>query len=262
MLWRGGRIDLFGPGPVDSRFFAVQGRTATPTKIGSFINQLSAVAAVDFLHLCIIAYLSKKYSCGILVFMIAMLTGVVAEKVFDSIVLDVQGVGYGVFVTNEDHGRLAAGDQAKLYIYEHIREMSHDLFGFTTPDAKKLFEQLLDVNGVGPKMALSVLNIGNAPEVRASIAGGDTKTIQKANGVGKRVAERIVVDLKDKVGLPGVELSATGLLQSDTRLLKDEAVEALVALGYTPQDAAIALHNIDPTLSTESRIKQALSQKM
>lgn len=140
--------------------------------------------------------------------------------------------------------------------------MSHDLFGFTTPDAKKLFEQLLDVNGVGPKMALSVLNIGNAPEVRASIAGGDTKTIQKANGVGKRVAERIVVDLKDKVGLPGVELSATGLLQSDTRLLKDEAVEALVALGYTPQDAAIALHNIDPTLSTESRIKQALSQKM
>ncbi len=192
--------------------------------------------------------------------MIAMLAGVVAEKTLDSVVVDVHGVGYGLFVTLEDHGRLATGDPAKLYIYEHIREMSHDLFGFITPDAKKLFEQLLDVNGVGPKMALSVLNIGTVQEVRASIASGDTKTIQKANGVGKRVAERIVVELKDKVGLVGVDLSDTGFLQSDSNLLRDEAVEALVTLGYTAQDAAIALQHVDASLPTEDRIKQALKK--
>lgn len=190
--------------------------------------------------------------------MIAMLTGVVTEKPLDHVVLDVRGVGYGVFVANEDYGRLATGERATLYIYEHIREASHDLFGFTAPDAKLLFEQLLGVNGVGPKMALSVLNIATANQVRAAIANGDTKTIQKANGVGKRVAERIVVDLKDKVGLPGVDLSSTGMLQSEQLLRQDEAVEALIALGYTPQDAAAALQGIDPKLSPEERIKRAL----
>ncbi|MGH7157983.1 MAG: Holliday junction branch migration protein RuvA [Candidatus Saccharimonadales bacterium] len=190
--------------------------------------------------------------------MIAMLTGVVAEKPMDHIVLDVSGVGYGLFVAVDDFGRLGIGDKAKLYVHEHIRETSHDLFGFLTPDTKHLFEQLLDVNGVGPKMALSVLNIGNSTAVRAAIAGGDVKSIQKANGVGKRVAERIVVELKDKVGLAGVDLATTGMLQSDASLLTDEAVEALVALGYTPQDATIALQTVDSTLPIEDRIKKAL----
>lgn len=190
--------------------------------------------------------------------MIAMLTGVVAEKPIGQIVLDVNGVGYGLLVTSEDFGRLTAGERTKLYVYEHIREMSHDLFGFTALDTKQLFEQLLDVNGVGPKMALSVLNIGNSGEVRVAIAGGDIKSIQKANGVGKRVAERIVVELKDKVGLAGVDLASTGMLQSENLLRQDEAVEALVALGYTPQDASIALQKIDPKLPTEARIKLAL----
>lgn len=190
--------------------------------------------------------------------MIAQLTGVVAEKPLDHIVLDVGGVGYGLFVTSEDYGRLATGERAKLYVHEHIRETSHDLFGFTALDTKILFEQLLDVNGVGPKMALSVLNIGTSNSVRASIAGGDTKTIQQANGVGKRVAERIVVDLKDKVGLSGVDLASTGILQSDVHLLQDEAVEALVTLGYSAADAATALASIDKTLPAEDRIKQAL----
>jgi Holliday junction DNA helicase RuvA len=125
-------------------------------------------------------------------------------------------------------------------------------------DTKKLFELLLGVNGVGPKMALSVLSAGTGSEVRSAIATGDTKFIQRANGVGKRVAERIVVELKDKVGLEGVELSTTGLLQGHQVLMRDEAVEALVALGYTPQDAAVALQQIDPSLPSEERIKQAL----
>lgn len=190
--------------------------------------------------------------------MIATLAGVVAEKTADEVVLDVSGVGYGLLVTNEDYGRLGSGDLAKVYVYEHIRETAHDLFGFLSLDTKELFVLLLGVNGVGPKMALSVLNAGTANDVRAAIASADTKSIQKANGVGKRVAERIVVELKDKVGLSGVDLSTTGILQSDASLLKDEAVEALVALGYTAADASTALAPIDKTLPTEERIKQAL----
>jgi holliday junction DNA helicase RuvA len=190
--------------------------------------------------------------------MIATLTGKVAEKIAGSVVIDVQGVGYGVLVTTEDFGILPVGNTAKVYVHEHIRENMHDLFGFVNLDTMQLFEQLLDVNGVGPKMALSVLSIGSANEVRQAIAGGDTKFIQQASGVGKRVAERIVVDLKDKVGLVGVDLSASGLLQSDALLRRDEAVEALVSLGYTPQDAAAALAHVPADLPTEERIKQAL----
>lgn len=190
--------------------------------------------------------------------MIATLTGQVAEKIADQVVLDVQGVGYGVLVTTEDFGRLAAGSVAKVYIYEHIREQAHDLFGFVTLDTKQLFEQLLGVNGVGPKMALSVLSVGNTQEVRAAIAGGDTKKIQQAQGVGKRVAERIVVDLKDKVGLAGVDLADTGMLQSTTVIEQDDAAAALISLGFSAQDAAVALSKIPADLPTEERIKMAL----
>lgn len=193
--------------------------------------------------------------------MIATLTGVVAEKNLDGVVLDVRGVGYGLFVTSEDYGRMNAGEPAKFYIYEHIRENVHDLFGFLSLDTKKLFVQLLGVNGVGPKMALNVLNTGTSGDVRAAIASGDVKSIQKASGVGKRVAERIVVELKDKVGLEGVDLSATGILQPEARLMQDEAVEALVALGYSAADAASALTSIDKNLPTEERIKLALKAR-
>jgi Holliday junction DNA helicase RuvA len=190
--------------------------------------------------------------------MIATLHGVVSEKLADTIVLDVRGVGYGLLVPAEDYGRLQSGEPAKLYIYEHIREQAHDLFGFLTRDTQSLFEQLLGVNGVGPKMALNVLSIGSSSEVRQAIAAGDVKFIQRASGVGKRVAERVVVELKDKVGLVGVDLEVTGLLQSETAPFKDEAVEALVALGYSAADASMALQNVNAELPTAERIKLAL----
>lgn len=190
--------------------------------------------------------------------MIATLSGLVSEKLIDMVVLDVAGVGYGLFVTNEDHGRLVSGEPTKLYVYEHIREQQHDLFGFLTRESKDFFELLLSVNGVGPKMALNLLSVGSANQVKQAIASGDVKFISQANGVGKRLAERVVVELKNKVGLVAVDLAATGLLQSDDSLMKDEAVEALVALGYSPQDAIKALQNIDIKLSTEERLTQAL----
>jgi holliday junction DNA helicase RuvA len=188
-------------------------------------------------------------------FMIATLTGTVSEKLGELVVLDVQGVGYGLLVPVEDYGKLGTGDKAKFYIYEHIRENAHDLYGFTQTDTKRLFQQLLDVQGVGPKMALSVLSVGSVEDVRQAIASGDTKFIQGASGVGKRVAERVVVDLKDKVGLASTA-DSSGIFVGTAS--QDEATQALVALGYTPQDATAALSGVDESLSTEDRIKQAL----
>jgi Holliday junction DNA helicase RuvA len=190
--------------------------------------------------------------------MIATLTGTIDEKVNDMVVLNIGGVGYGLFVIPEDYERMSPGQSTKLYIYEHIREQSNDLFGFLRLDTKALFEQLLGVSGIGPKMALNVLSIGSSDAVRIAIASGDVKFICQAQGVGKRVAERIVVDLKNKVGLEAIELSATGLLQSEDQLLKDEAIEALVSLGYSLQDAMSALKAVDKSLSSEERVKQAL----
>jgi Holliday junction DNA helicase RuvA len=189
--------------------------------------------------------------------MIATLNGVVSEKLADQVVIDVNGVGYGIYVTAEDHGKLVNGEPAKVYVYEHVREQAHDLFGFLSRETQDLFELLLDVNGVGPKMALNVLSIGSSADVRTAIAGGDVRFIQQASGVGKKVAERVVVELKDKVGLIGVDLESTGLLQSETGN-KDEAVEALMALGYSAQDAMKALHGVDPELATDERVKLAL----
>ncbi|HTE22149.1 MAG TPA: Holliday junction branch migration protein RuvA [Candidatus Limnocylindria bacterium] len=188
--------------------------------------------------------------------MIATLNGVVAEKLAELVVLDVQGVGYGLLVPIEEYGRLAVGDSARFYVYEHIRENAHDLYGFLHTDTKRLFEHLLEVNGVGPKMALNILGIGSAEAVRQAIAAGDTKFIQAASGVGKRVAERVVVDLKDKVGLAST--ASDSIFVGNSTLNQDEATQALIALGYTPQDAANALSQIDEKLSTEDRIKQAL----
>lgn len=190
--------------------------------------------------------------------MIATLNGLVSEKMADLVVLDVHGLGYGVLVPVEDYGHLQTGDMVKLYIHEHIRENSHDLYGFCKLDSMELFEQLLDVSGVGPKMALGILSIAQAQEVRSAIAGGDTKFIQAAPGVGKKVAERVVVELRDKVGLPSSLTDRSAIFMASTTAQTDEAVQALIALGYDVHDAINALVGIDESLSTENRIKQAL----
>lgn len=189
--------------------------------------------------------------------MIATLSGTVAEKLRELVVLDVQGVGYGLQVTAEDAGRLQAGEPAKLYVYEHVREQAYDLFGFVQLDTKRLFEQLLGVKNVGPKVALAVLDIGNSAGVRGAIAAGDVKLLQSAKGVGKRAAEQIVVELRDKVGI-GVSEAAEDIVSRPGVDTQDEAVEALIALGYSPQDATVALQHVDTDLSVEERIKSAL----
>lgn len=189
--------------------------------------------------------------------MIATLEGLVTEKIGDLVVLECAGVGYGLYVTFEDFGVLETGNPAKLYVYEHIRENGHELFGFRQIATKSLFEQLISVKGVGPKMGLAILSVAKADDVRSAIASGDTKFISQASGVGKRVAERVVVDLKDKVGLASSD-DATGFLTASTANPNDEALQGMVALGYSVQDAAKALEKIDSTLTPADRIKAAL----
>lgn len=191
--------------------------------------------------------------------MIAYLSGVVASNNLDSIVLDVHGVGYGVRITANDGGRIVAGDKAKLQIYEHIREDQHDLYGFIQDSTRELFGQLLGVKNVGPKVALAVLDIGSESQVRAAIAGGEIKLLQSAKGVGKRAAEQIVVELRDKVGLNSSE-NAENIVGRGGVDSSDEAVQALIALGYSEVDAQSALTKIDTSLDLEDRIKLALKR--
>lgn len=189
--------------------------------------------------------------------MIATLTGVVAEKLTQLVVLDVSGVGYGVLVSSIDYEHLSSGDLAKLYIYEHIKEDAHNLYGFRLFETKRLFEQLLSVKNVGPKVALAILDIGSAEKVRAAIAAGDVKALQTAKGVGKRAAEQVVVELRDKMGVL-VGAGAEQVVGRSGVDASDEAIQALVALGYTDADAQTALDQIDRDLPTEERIRLAL----
>lgn len=190
--------------------------------------------------------------------MIATLTGLVSEKINRLIVLDVNGVGYGVQTTLSDEISLNIGEKAKLYIYENIKEDTHDLIGFLNISTRNLFEQLISVKNVGPKVALAVLDSGTSDQVRAAIAGGDVKFLQSAKGVGKRAAEQMVVELRDKVGQP-VGDGAENLISRSGVNAQDEAIQALISLGYTEMDAVNALANVDSKLSTEDRIKQALA---
>lgn len=192
--------------------------------------------------------------------MIAYLEGKIANKSQEYIVLDVNGVGYGIYVPDDDREKLEIDKQSKLYIYEHIREQSHDLFGFVSLEDKKFFEKLIDVNGVGPKMALNMLSIGSIGELRKAIAGGDVKFIQLASGVGKKLAERVIIELKDKVGLHS-DVTASDMLDGDYSSSKDEALSGLIALGFSEQDARSALSKVDKGLTTEDRIKEALKNK-
>ena len=189
--------------------------------------------------------------------MIAHVSGVVAEKFGSSVIVDVNGVGYEVSVALGDYEKALLNESVKFYTYHHIREQSQELFGFTSLAAKKLFEMLITVQGVGPKAALSILSLGDSEIVRNAIANGDSAFITKAGGVGKRIAERVVVDLTDKVGLAlRTDVSLHGVSHPMAHV--DEALEALMALGYTLNDATKALENVSMELSTADRVTAAL----
>ena len=192
--------------------------------------------------------------------MIAHLSGTIAEKFgAGSIVIDVHGVGYEVSVAAGDFDAVVLDQDVKFYTYHHVREQAEELFGFSSLAAKKLFEMLITVQGVGPKAALAILSLGDAEQVRNAIANADSAFVQKAAGVGKKTAERVVVDLSDKVGLPTQYGRAAAPVQTELNT-SDEALEALMALGYTLADATKALENIDVNLPTAQRVTEALKK--
>lgn len=189
--------------------------------------------------------------------MIAHVSGEVAEKFNNSVIVDVHGVGYEVQVALGDYEQALLRESVKFYTYHHIREQSQDLFGFYSLAAKKLFELLISVQGVGPKAALAILSLGDSEIVRNAIANEDAGYIAKASGVGKKTAERVIVDLADKVGMPlRYDNDVTGVSQSISHT--DEALEALMALGYNLADASKALEGISTELSTAQRVTEAL----
>ncbi len=191
--------------------------------------------------------------------MIAHVFGKVAEKFNGSLVIDVHGVGYEVSVATNDFDAVILDQEVKFYTYHHVREQSEELFGFSSLAAKKLFEMLITVQGVGPKAALAILSLGDAEQVRNAIANADSGFVQKATGVGKKTAERVVVDLSDKVGLPTHYGRAEAPVQTELNT-SDEALEALMALGYTLADATKALENVDVNLPTAQRVTEALKR--
>ncbi|MCL2085407.1 Holliday junction branch migration protein RuvA [Candidatus Saccharibacteria bacterium] len=191
--------------------------------------------------------------------MIARISGVVIEKIEKSVIVDVNGVGYEVWISDLDYERVPINDEVIFHVHHHISEQSQKLFGFLSLASKRLFELLISVNGVGPRAGLAILSLGESEEVRNAIANADVKFISTASGVGKKSAERAIIDLQDKVGVPSAKTSSARKVDSaKLPKVKDDAVDALIALGYSLNDAVDALVGIDETLDLNERVRLAL----
>lgn len=189
--------------------------------------------------------------------MIAHIKGIIAEKFNNSVIVDVHGVGYEITLTALDYDNATLGDEIKFYTYHSIRENAEELYGFSSLAAKKLFELLISVQGIGPKAAIAILSLAAPEEVRNAIANADAAFVSKASGVGKKSAERVIVDLRDKVGIPS-HYGATEVVSTSVKNEPDEALDALIALGFPLKEATAALEKVDKTLPVEERIKLAL----
>jgi Holliday junction DNA helicase RuvA len=185
--------------------------------------------------------------------MIATIEGVVAEKIGDTAIIELGGIGYEVMLPVEDWGNATIGKPAKFYVYEHIREDAHTLFGFSSVGAKQLFMQLLSVNGVGPKVAIQVMSAATLDRLQQALAAGDADLFKGVSGVGKKTAERIMLDLRGKVEATG---AAGGSVAHG-----DAAYQALVGLGYSAQQAASAVAAVPAdVIGEQERVKAALKQ--
>lgn len=191
--------------------------------------------------------------------MIAHIKGTVAEKFLNSVIVDVNGVGYEIALTALDYEAVNVGEEHKFYTHHAIRENAEELYGFSSLAAKKLYELLISVNGVGPKAGMSILSLASPEDVRNAIANADVVFISKASGVGKKSAERVIVDLRDKVGLPS-HVGATEIVATAKIMENDEALDALIALGFPLKEATAALEKVDRNLPTEERIRLALKK--
>ena len=196
------------------------------------------------------------------------INGLVAELLPNLAVLDCGGVGFQINVSSYSAGSLKAGEKAKLYTYVYIREDIFEIYGFATKYEKRCFELLLGVSGVGPKAALSILSVAPPENLVMAILSGDEKTIMAAQGVGKKIAQRVILELKDKLARETNEINfsgGTGIVPAvpGEGGNRGDAVAALAVLGYSTPEINAALKGIDTErLSTEEIVKAALRQMM
>ena len=176
-------------------------------------------------------------------------------------VIDCGGVGYGCRVTAYTAAQLKLDKPAKLYVTESIREDAHDLYGFISREEQRCYELLTSVTGVGPKAAMAILSSGGPQNFTLAVMTGDEKMLTAAQGIGKKIAQRIILELKDKIGGGAMELDFSGptvsapVQQGNTASL---ATAALQELGYSPAEISAALKGVDPTASTEEMVRYAL----
>ncbi len=179
--------------------------------------------------------------------MIAYLKGRVLEKTLGYLIVENFGIGYKVFTIPEMMEK-RIGDEIEFYTYMKVSDDGQSLYGLPSFASLQFFELLLTVSGVGPKSALSIMSAANVPTLESAIAGQDSAMFTRMSGVGKKTAERIILELKSKVGT----LNASGTNTTS------EVYDALIALGYTAREAASASSNIPTGLSTKEQIKHAL----
>ena len=189
--------------------------------------------------------------------MIARLRGRCVANTPDGLVLDVGGVGYLVAATPTAVRAATVSDEVTVHTYLHVREDALQLYGFADPSERELFVQLLSVNGVGPKVALAIVSGSPAAELRRAIALEDTARFQAIPGIGKKTAERIVLELREKLGAGVPEAAAPATAAAPTHLV---ARDALVELGWSVVEAEQALAETDPDLAPEERVRQALKK--
>lgn len=197
--------------------------------------------------------------------MYSYIKGVLAELEEDAIVVETGGIGYHIYTTGQTFSRLPSlGDEVKIYTYLYIREDAMLLYGFCSKDELRVFKLLLGVSGIGPKGALAILSVMTTDDLRFAVLGDDAKTIAKAPGVGVKTAQRLILELRDKLSIEDAfeeKLSqAEDTARDREKGAKNEAVQALVALGYSSSEALKALGGIEITEETdvEDILKAAL----
>lgn len=196
--------------------------------------------------------------------MYAYIKGEIADIAEDNLVLECNNIGYNIRIPLSVAQRLPGiGRTVKIYTYTSVREDAFQLFGFLSKDDLEIYKKLIAVNGIGPKGALSILSVMSADDLRFAILSGDSKAISNAPGIGRKSAERIILELRDKVHLMSETVSLEQVAENDTALTseaKNEALEALTALGYSPSEALKALRQITITEDMDSGavLKQAL----
>ncbi len=182
--------------------------------------------------------------------MIGHLSGTIIDISTDHMVIGTGGVGYKVFATSDTLTRLSGETAANVWVHTAVRENAIDLYGFTEQQELSFFELLLTVSGIGPKSALSVLSMVPVDTLKAAISAGEASELTKVSGIGKKTAEKIVLELRDKVGVT----AQPATLREDA-----EALEALRALGYSLSEAREALRKVPTTVGTSSaRLREAL----